>query len=129
MRSMLALVLALVVPCFVWASPQMRGPVDLLQIDGMEPMTDDDLANFTALAMRLADAGRVNPRVVPMLEETLSDHERGIVKRAVAYLALVALGREDTARIQLKTDSRDQAVVTIVRACLNLQESLTAPGR
>ena len=67
MRSMLALVLALVVPCCVWASPQMRGPVDLLQIDGMEPMTDDDLANFTALAMRLADAGRVNPRVVPML--------------------------------------------------------------
>jgi len=130
MRSILALTLVLLVPALTWASPQLRGPVDLLQIEGMDPMTEDDLSRFTALAMRLADSSRVNPGVVPMLEETLADRERGVVKRAVAYLALVVLGREESARVQVGRDARDHAVLTVVRACLNLQDSLTqVPAR
>jgi len=52
------------------------------------------------------------------------------VRRAVAYLALVVLGREESARVQVGRDARDHAVLTVVRACLNLQDSLTqVPAR
>jgi len=130
MRAMVSLTLILVLPVLALASPQLQGPMGFLQIEGMEPMTQDDLSRFTAFAMRLADASRTDPRVIPLLEETLSGASRGIVKRSIAYLALMTTGREQSARIRVGANVRDQAVMKIVRACLYLQENLTmVPGQ
>lgn len=119
------LVLALLIAGTVQASPEADRVPDVLRIEGMEPMTAADLTRFTGLAVRLAASAKSDPRVEPMLTETLSQRDRGIVKRAVAYLALCAMKQEDSARRLMANNFRDQAVMKLVRACLADTQSLT----
>lgn len=122
---MAVLVLALLVAGIVHASPEGDGVPDVLRIEGMEPITGADLTRFTGLAVRLAASAKSDPRVEPLLTQTLAERDRGIVKRAVAYLALCALKQEDTARRLTSNNFRDRAVLKLVRACLADTQSLT----
>src|SRR5438445_283333 len=70
------------------ASPEPVVGPKALQIEGMEPMTPADLARFTAMAVQLAQSSHGDPRVTPVLEAALSQSDRGIIKRSIAYLAL-----------------------------------------
>lgn len=124
------LMVALVIAGSAHASPEGDRVPDVLKIEGMEPMTAADLTRFTGLAVRLAAASKSDPRVQPMLQETLSQGDRGIVKRAVAYLALCAMHEEDAARKLTGSAFRDLAVLKLVRACLADQQHLsTLPDR
>ncbi|MBI4862722.1 MAG: hypothetical protein HY815_21045 [Candidatus Riflebacteria bacterium] len=125
MRAISTALLVLALVCPAWASPQLSSTVWALQIDGMEPMTARDLAGFSSFAVRLSEASRTDPRVRPSLEEVLSQTDRGIVKRAIAYMALSHMGQEDAARSLIGAGFRDQAVLKIVGACQKMQDSIT----
>ena len=109
----------------VQASPEGERVPDVLKIEGMEPISAADLTRFTGLAVRLAAASKSDPRVEPMLTETLAQIDRGIVKRAVAYLALCAMHEEDVARRLTTVNFRDRAVLKLVHACLADQQTLS----
>jgi hypothetical protein len=113
----LVLVLVLVVAGAAHASHEGPRTSAVLSIEGMEPISAADLTRFSGLAVRLAAAGRSNPSVRLMLEETLAQVDRGIVKRAVAYLALCAMGQDGAARRLIGTGFRDRAVMRIAQAC------------
>jgi hypothetical protein len=102
-----------------------------LRIEGMAPIPAADLARFTGLAVRLAQAAQSDATVAPLLEGVVERHDRGIVKRAIAYLALCAMGREPVARgLVAGRSMRDRAVLRIVAAASALQHRLTmVPGR
>lgn len=119
------LLLVLALSTALYASPESDRVPEVIRIEGMEPITAADLTRFTGLAVRLAAASKKDPRVEPMLTETLSQADRGIVKRAVAYLALCAMNQEDTARKLTKPSFRDNAVLKLVKACLSDQQSMS----
>jgi hypothetical protein len=124
-----ALVLALGVGTAVFAGPEPERSPSVLVIEGMEPISAADLTRFTGLAVRLAAASKNDPAVRPLLVDTLSQSDRGLVKRAIAYLALCAMGEEPMARSQLVDSFRDRAMMKIVRACLAEADGLTRLAR
>ena len=124
MRS-IALLLVLVIAGQVFASAEGPRVPEVLKIEGMEPITAADLTQFTGLAVRLAASSKSDPRVEPMLMETLAQGDRGIVKRAVAYMALCAMKQEVLARRLTGSTWRDRNVMKLVRACLADQQVLT----
>lgn len=122
MRLAAVLALAIAGACLAGPAPE-RAP-EALVIEGMEPISAADLTRFSGLAVRLAATAKTNPTVRPMLLETLAQEDRGIVKRAIAHMALSAMGDEPAARALLKDTFRDRAVLKIVRACLSEAEGL-----
>jgi hypothetical protein len=89
---------------------QRQGAV---HIAGMQEMGPEDLARFAALAERLAVASHTDPQVKPMLERTLAQSDRGIVKRAIAYMALHRMGKDNA----LSGSFNDRAVLQIAAGC------------
>lgn len=124
MRLVAVLALALVLAGACLAGPAPDRAPQVLVIEGMEPITAADLTRFSGLAIRLASSAKANPTVRPMLLGTLAQEDRGIVKRAIAHMALCAMGDEPAARALLKDTFRDRAVMQIVRACLSEAEGL-----
>lgn len=120
MRQILA-VLALGAALMV-SSPLVAGPRPLyenavLHIEGMQPLVEDDLRQFVRAANNLALSSKTDGRVEPILLALLGQSDRGIVKRAIALLALESMGQADEARAKLGDEFRDQAVLEISQAC------------
>lgn len=124
MRVLGALLALTIATACVAAPEPVRAPM-VLTIEGMEPISAADLTKFTGLAVRLASASKGDPSVRPMLIETLAQSDRGIVKRAIAYMALCAMGDEPVARGHLVDGFRDRAMMKIVKACLVEADGLT----